>query len=225
MLTEKMLIEAAEELNIALLNALPDETECGHEFSAEFERKMKRLIQRTDHPFRYIVVQRAASIILVLFLSLMALLTIRPTVRAAVLGWIRENYDFYTKYTYSNSADMKSDEYYLSSLPEGYIEHYRYNTTGNTTVHYVNDETNQLINFFYSNDYNSISYYVKQEECTREDIIINGIPVDYYQSRKEGGSNAIVGSNKESTMFFIITAHEDMDEMIKIFENIKKVEK
>ena len=46
MITDKMLAQAAAELATAINESLPDPKDCTHEFSAEFERKMKRITRR-----------------------------------------------------------------------------------------------------------------------------------------------------------------------------------
>ena len=53
MITDEMLAQAAAELADAINESLPDPSECNHQFSPRFERKMKRLIHGTNHPIMY----------------------------------------------------------------------------------------------------------------------------------------------------------------------------
>lgn len=53
MILDKELREAARRYEKALLHTLPEPEDCAAAFSPGFERKMKKLIFRTDHPIRY----------------------------------------------------------------------------------------------------------------------------------------------------------------------------
>ena len=53
MISEKELREAARRYEKALLADLPEPEDCPATFSPAFERKMKKLILRTDHPVRF----------------------------------------------------------------------------------------------------------------------------------------------------------------------------
>lgn len=44
MLSEELLKQAAEELALALIDSLPEPEQCQHQFSEEFENKMKILL-------------------------------------------------------------------------------------------------------------------------------------------------------------------------------------
>ncbi|MBD5129916.1 MAG: DUF4367 domain-containing protein [Ruminococcaceae bacterium] len=53
MISDKELREAARRYEKARLRTLPEPEDCGAVFSPGFERQMKKLIFRTDHPVRY----------------------------------------------------------------------------------------------------------------------------------------------------------------------------
>ncbi|MBD5084624.1 MAG: DUF4367 domain-containing protein [Clostridiales bacterium] len=53
MISDKELREAARRHEKALLRTLPEPEDCEAVFSPDFERKMKKLIFRTDHPILY----------------------------------------------------------------------------------------------------------------------------------------------------------------------------
>ena len=53
MISDAMLQQAAEELATAINESLPDPKECVFQFSPKFERKMKRLTRRANHPILY----------------------------------------------------------------------------------------------------------------------------------------------------------------------------
>ena len=45
-ITDEMMAQAAEEVDMAILAQLPDPAECRHEFSPEFEKKTAALVGR-----------------------------------------------------------------------------------------------------------------------------------------------------------------------------------
>ena len=66
MVTDKMLQQAAEEVELAMLNALSAQEAEPRQFSRQFERKMKKLTSRVKHPIRYNVLRSAAAILLII---------------------------------------------------------------------------------------------------------------------------------------------------------------
>lgn len=67
MISEQDLRDAARRLEKAALDALPEPKDCPAQFSKPFERKMKRLIFRTDHPVLCLLL-RLLPVLLVLLL-------------------------------------------------------------------------------------------------------------------------------------------------------------
>ena len=60
MISDKDLYEAARKVDEAILASLPKPEECEATFSRRFERKMKKIIRRVDHPVRYWVQKSVA---------------------------------------------------------------------------------------------------------------------------------------------------------------------
>ena len=117
---------ALQEACFMELGNIPSEEELSADesltFSAAFERKMKKLIRRADHPIRYRVAQAAACILLAAILSGCAVLAISPEVRAEFVGWVREIYDTYFVYRYYGETQALPEDviYRPSWLPNGY---------------------------------------------------------------------------------------------------------
>lgn len=57
-----MLAQAAAELADAINESLPDPSECSHQFSPRFEKKMKRLIRKSHHPIFYRTLRTVARV-------------------------------------------------------------------------------------------------------------------------------------------------------------------
>ena len=93
MITDEMLAQAAAELADAINESLPDPSECTHQFSPRFEKKMKRLIRKTHHPFFYRTLRTVASIVLVILIGFGSTLAVSAEAREIVFGWVKQQVD------------------------------------------------------------------------------------------------------------------------------------
>lgn len=225
MITDKMLAEAAAELNATMLDSLPDPAECRHTFSKHFERKMKRIIRRANHPVGYHIMHRAASFILVLFLSFMTLLALSPSVRAAFFGWIQAQYDYYTHFYFSSGTAQynKPADYELDLLPDGYKAFKEMKLPKNTTKSYANHSTNEIIYFTYSLDSDSIEYFYEFDEYSFEEVRVNDKVAKFYDAHDPSIANIIQWSDASTNTFLSISGFLEREELILMAENVKKI--
>ena len=98
-LARRLLLDAARQEYAALVAEAPE-----HSFSPAFERKMKKLIRRTDHPVRHRLAQAVACLLLAALLSGCSLLAFSPTARNALAGWVREVFSTWSIYRHSGEA-------------------------------------------------------------------------------------------------------------------------
>ena len=98
MLTDAMLSEAAAEAERFLLTIVPEDGE-PHTFSKRFERKMRKLIRRTNHPIRYQVMRTAAAVVLVIATLFGTVMAVSPEARAAVIGWVKSAFHEFFEYS------------------------------------------------------------------------------------------------------------------------------
>lgn len=222
MITDKMMEEAAEELFQAMLAGLPEEEQCVHQFSERFERKMKRLIRRAEHPVFHRVLQQAASIVLVLFLGFATLLAVSPTVRAAVFGWVQERYEDLTTYYFDGQTQQNPEpaKYELGNLPEGFEEVHRKEMDYMTIIYYADDLSAQMMSFTYLHECDSYSHNVDTDDVIAEGVTVNGMSGDFYQYI-DGRSNVLVWFDDATDTLFSISAYLDKDELIELAESTK----
>ena len=126
MITDEMIAQAAAELAEAINASLPAPEECHHQFSAKFERKMKRLIYRTNHPIQHRILRSAASILLVILLGFSSVLAVSVEARAAVFGWIRDQYESFYAYFFEGESE---DDEPVSYCPGWIPDEFKYETT------------------------------------------------------------------------------------------------
>lgn len=225
MITDAMLKEAAHELETALIGALPDPKECYHEFSAEFERKMKKVIYRANHPFISKFWQRAAAVVLAILLLGGSVLVISPDARAAFVGWIKEIYESCYHYFVPAPAQEEVPEeiptaYHPGWLPEGYTLLDSFEIDNGTTMIYVDTQGKILQFSYYINPDNALAdLFVEQDTHIYKEVKINGQLADLYISIDGNHSNGIVWSNSRGVLF-CISADLEEDNLTSIAENV-----
>ena len=127
MISEEALRQAAAEASDCLVRSLDEAGIPVHNFSARFERKMRRLIRRTRHPAAYRALVRVACAFLAFLLGSGVFLAVNPEARAAFFGWVRTQYERLFVYDVANTGEQTElPEYTLGWLPEGYEEVGRY---------------------------------------------------------------------------------------------------
>lgn len=220
-ITDDAMAEAAAEMNDAMLRSLPNPDDCHYEFSSGFERKMKRVVRRVEHPIMAQILQSAASIALVLIIGFASVLALSPTVRATVFGWIREQYDSFISYYWADStpATANSGVYYLDGVPEEYTIVDSSDDVGNHTEVYINPEGN-LLYFIYSMTPATANYNVEYEYSNVESVNISGCPADLYISGDIKSNNSIVWYDEEESVIFYLSAVMSKDELISLAESV-----
>ena len=222
-ITDEMMAEAAAEMNEAMLRSLPDPDDCHHEFSHKFKRKMKLVIYRADHPVQVRILQRVASIALILCLSFFTILAVSPTVRAAVFGWIREQYETFIAYYFEDEASTGDSplEYYISGLPVDYTAiNTSYDEELGLFLGIYTDSDGNLLYFSYSTIPENANFYVEDEGYVIDQILVAGNLADLYISEDGIKSNCIIWCEAESNTIFYISASLDKEELLALAESV-----
>ena len=218
-----MLTEAANDFCDAMLRSLPDPKECNYEFSSRFERKMKRLIHRTNHPVTYRILQRVASFALVIFIGFMMIFAISPTVRAAVLDWIREQYESFITYYFEDGTSLSDGPttYYISDLPTDYIElTSTYDEESGVFVGLYSDPNGNSLYFTYSTIPENADFFIRRENYEIEQLSVSGNPADFYLSIDGTESNGVIWCDDNEKVVFFISAMMDKDDLLGLAESV-----
>lgn len=220
MITDEMIAEAAAELNEAMLKCLPEPSECDYQFSPAFERKMKHIMRRANHPMFYRIMKKVACFVLVALIGFASLMAISPAVRATVIGWVKEQYDTFTSYFFQGD-DIETDaaDYELSKIPEGYRLLDRIDIPGSTTVLYAN-QNNQLLQINYTTDPNLDSLIVVHDSHVHSTVMIGNIVADLYTPTDTDQTTDLVWEYENC--LFSISGFLESDELILIAEDILK---
>lgn len=222
-ITEQMIAEAAAEMNDAMLNSLPNPDDCRHKFSARFERKMRRVIFRVDHPVQFRIVQRVASIVLVLFIGFATILAASPTVRAAVFGWIREQYESFITYYFEDGTSPCDGptEYYISGLTDDYAEvSVTYDAELGNFMGIYTDPNENIFFFAYSTIPENANFNVKEDGYIVKQITVCKNPADIYIAEDNTQSNCIIWCDEQNNVVFYINAMLSEYDLLLLAESV-----
>ena len=208
----------------AMLEQLPEPSECRHTFSEEFEQKIRELIDyKPQHSTWQKFAQRAAAVILAVLLGLGAWLVVDQEARASFLKWAREVYESTIIYRFSGTASEKDCfNYELTWVPDGY-----------EMIGQVGENSTQTLIYQKQDDVFTFVYHRITEESlaqllgTRGDglsVSINGIAGQYYQAADSNTTNDLIWINEDTRVFYCISSFLPYEDILHIAEGIKLVE-
>jgi hypothetical protein len=226
-LTEEMLREAVIKADMYEMEALPEDDEIEHEFSAEFENKMQKLIRKSKKAAvkgigrlwgsRVVVI---AAILIILFASAMSV----SAVRAKVYELITEVYEKFTHIFFESSrssqdsldssqdADCGFTVYEPGYIPEGF--------------ELINRITDGLVLLEYQRGDDFISYTQQRIESVSMHINTEGIEVERFEFK---GLPAMYYSNQgvqnllwyDETYMYMVSSTLDKDAVFEIAGSVK----
>lgn len=219
MISDERLREAARQAEKNLLACLPEPEDCEATFSPEFERKMKKLVRRTDHPIRYWMQKAVACILLTILIGGGSVLAFSTEARAAFVGWIREVYEtwFVYKYEGEDQEFPKDTEFQIMWLPDGFVE-VTHSASEDQICTFFQDENSNSIMFLYTRSMESANLYIEEGEVETQTVQIGHLHADLYLDQRSGGANALVWSDRG--VLFSLYGNCSGDDLIKIAENV-----
>ncbi len=162
----------------------------------------------------------AAVILLVLSLSLGALMAVSPTVRAAVINWVRELYENSTVYHVMPShAAEKLPRYKLTWLPDGFSEPDVYEDDTMYTALYENPDTGDFFVF----DYCLLTEETQTDLFTTqapEHLLVNGMDADFYVAPDDSDSSNLLWVDTATGVFCSINSTLSKEDILRIAESI-----
>lgn len=195
-----------------------------HNFSPQFEKAIRKLKKKADHPFFYHAIHRVASIFLAVLLGASAWLAVDVEARAAVIGWIKEVYEDLFVYRYDDKTEnpIPESNYRPSWLPEGYTEFFVDDSAELILVVYAN-EAGEMLKFNYVQNPNETSWGVDLTQMEMTPVKVHGNDADLLISTSSEIANCILWSTSDNTAFYI-SAFLDADDLVRIAESVEKTE-
>lgn len=226
MISEERLRQAAHVAGDAMLAALPLPEECQHDFSAAFERKMRRVLRRGNHPGLYRGFQRVASFLLALLVGCGVWLSVDAQAREAFFGWVSERLDNAQHYFFSGSTEATPDtvRYVLTQIPDGYEPFDLYDGNGFVSNTYTNS-AEQGFSFEYIMGDATEMFLLIGEEAEGHTVSVHGKAAEFYPARKETESSTIVWKDEETGALLYISGFFEENYLIELAESVIKEEK
>ena len=220
-MTDEMLRAALEEVDNAILAALPEPSACDHQFSPRFENRMRKVRRRAKHPTAYRVLRQVACILLAILILFSSVMVFSPEARAAVVNWLKEQFETFYHYFYageSNSDRTERSEYELGWVPDGYVLLDSFSVENSTTIIYVGD-TGLLIQFTYT--YGSDSNPVFMDGDNYSHYLVNN-RYDVYMDQSGGNNNGITWTDQNDSVLYCICAPLGEKELVQLAESVIK---
>ena len=217
-LARRVMLDAARQEYGALMAEMPE-----HTFLPAFERKMRRLLRRANHPLRRRIIQTAACLLLAAFLSGCAVLTVSPGARAAFMGWIKELRQEWFSYRYAGEADSspRNTVYYPAWLPEGYREVVA-PEPGTFVRGLYQNESGALLSFAYQVGLEKTVFHVEWENTNIQPVTVSRTQADFYQT--PDGTNVLVWMDEARGIVFWLAAQLTEEELVQTAESLRESE-
>ena len=220
-MSDDALRSAAAKLREARIAAQPPLEECKHEFSPEFEQAMDRLMQKGKCKAVWRrVVSIAASLLLVLLIVASITLAVSPAARAAVITWLREQYENSIIYRFWASGDSSEfPTYQVGWLPDGFEllqeieEEHLY-----IAIYQSDDGAHQVI-FMYHPSNEEDTMIIGGDTDGSERLTIQGLYGEYMPS-EDGEKGELIWIDEESQIVFAISADLEKHTIIEVAESV-----
>lgn len=182
---------------------------------------MKRITRRANHPILYRTLRSVASIILVITIGFGSVLAVSAEARAAVFGWVKEQYESFYEYFFEGEVELaESAKYQPGWMPDG-CELLTVEETAGGETYIYKDKSGLLAQFYYIYDPDSQKLYIDTVEYISEPVSINGHSGEMYISIYDDETSSIVWTDNSTNTLFYVSGPYEKDTLIKIAENIQ----
>lgn len=159
-----------------------DEDSIDFTFSEKFIKRMDKLIRAQKKSY-YKFINTAGKRVAVIFAAIITLFTASLSVKAIrepVVRFIKQVYETFIHYTFEGDIQPKiKKEFFIKTLPDGFIQYDKIESDLAITTIYVND--NNTIKFTQQST-NNANHFFDNESGTLTKVTISGINVDIYES-------------------------------------------
>lgn len=225
MIKDEALRAALEEVDNAILASLPKPSECEHQFSARFEKRMRKVRRRAKHPTVYKVLRQVACFLLAILILFSSVMVFSSEARAAVVDWIKEQFESFCHYFFvggSSSESGERTEYELGWVPDGYT-HISSQTVENRVSKVYLNNNGQIIQFSYLYGSDSNPLFMDSDHFEYKSVTLSFGSADLFIALTEGETSSIVWSDGNQGILFCIAADLQEQELIALAEGIKEI--
>ena len=162
----------------------------------------------------------AAAFLLVLFLGFMTVLVCSSEARAAFALWIRETYESFFVYSFTEEAEGPAPNmnYYISEIPDGYVEAMASYDEYTGHCVYVNEDNASITLLYMHGD--SSAFFVEKDGYTVKSITVAGHSGELFADHVSDPNNGILWIDEEKQIMFVISGPFTEEELIAIAESV-----
>lgn len=213
--------KAAAKLREARLAALGPTDAFVHEFSPQFEQAMDRLVRKGQRKSaRHKAVSIAASIFLVFVIGASITLAVSPQVRAAMITWLREQYENSIIYRFwGGDAPSKFPTYQIKWLPDDAELSYTIEEEAFFAAVYQSSNGEELITFSYSPAEEVRMMDIWGSTDNSELLSINGMRGEYIPFEDRSGGD-VMWIDESTQIVFYLSSTLDKSTIISIAESV-----
>lgn len=221
-LARRVMLDAARREYGGLLEELPE-----HTFSPAFERKMKKLVRRGNHPLRHKILRAAACFLLALLLSGCSVLALSAEAREALAGWVREVYEtsFIYRFRGTEPETQGNILYRPTYVPDGYRAKEEFVTGALITTIIFQNDAGELTAFsYFPRGITPTIQILRDGSEMYKRVSVNGMSAELYLDRDEGEANVLIWKDGKEGAMFCVHSPVSETEMIKIAESVEAVQ-
>ena len=219
-LARRVMLDAARQEYGSLMEEPPE-----HDFSPEFQRKMRKLVCRANHPIWHRAARAAACLLLAALLSGCAVLAVSAEARVSFTGWVREVYEtsFIYRFFGTDSETSAHILYRPAYVPAGYQAEEEYIWKDILSIVYYNDARERAIFTCFFNGASPVIQVVREGTETYKQVSVNGISAELYLDHDEGDANILIWTVEKDGAIFCLHSPLSETELIKIAESVEAV--
>ena len=229
-LSDAMLASALNKVKNYDVSSIPDNNEIDHTFSADFEKRMNKLISSFDKKEKNIsffrnALTKAAVIIITLCIGAFSLVMISPQARADFKNAVMEFYETHIKFYFITGDEVSGDFTNYENITAAYVprdftlkeKYEEYEAVG----YRYGNETDSLVYDIYVSLNDGLAVHTDKNRNNVENIKVSGRDAYLIAGENEGKpySTLIITGNKITVTVYGQLTRE---EIIKVGESLKE---
>ena len=217
-LARRVMLDAARQEYGRLMEELLE-----HDFSPEFERKMRKLVCRANHPIWHRAARAAACLFLAAILSGCAVLAVSAEAREALTGWVREVYEtsFIYRFFGTDQEPLAYVLYRPAYVPAGYQVKEEYVTKDILSIEYRNNAQEFAVFTCFFNGASPVLQVVRDGTEIYKQVSVNGTSAELYLDSDEGETSILFWIDDKEGVIFCLHAPLSETELIRMAESVE----
>ena len=229
--TDEMLKKASDIALRATIDSYPDPSELHHDFTPKVERNIMRIIGKKRRSGLSRVLRSVACLVLVSAIAFALVLSFKTEVRAAVFGWVREQFGSFDRYyfddgdtanaVYNSAGETNTVQYVPTWIPDDF-EFVGVTERNDGKTYRYSNQYGEYLNITYMLDYSDgILYLSETKGAEKSEVLINGNPSIMYIFEDAPENNTIVWTDSSTDTVLMVSGELDENELINIAINVK----